>query len=72
VSDRFTNAPSQDAPASLHRQLEDEVATRLRRVCRDMPPERFEALVREIVRVKVKYDPPPVPLLLSGLAAHLP
>ena len=53
-SDRSTDATS-DALARLH----EETAVRLRRVCRDMPPDRFAALVREVVRVRVKYDPPP-------------
>jgi hypothetical protein len=56
VPDRSTEAPRRPDPlATLH----DEVAARLRTVCRDMPPEQFAALVREIVRVKLKYDPPP-------------
>ena len=46
--------PRLDSLAGLH----EEVAGRLRHVCRGMPPEEFEALVREIVRVKVKYDTP--------------
>ena len=61
VSECPTDVPRNDALARFHRQLEEDVATRLRHVCRDMPPERFAALVREIVRVKVKYDPPPEP-----------
>ena len=58
MPDRSTETPRPDSPARLQRQLQDEVAARLCRVCRDMPPDRFEALVREIVRVRVKYDPP--------------
>ena len=52
---RSTDAPPRDSATSLH----DEVAARLRPVCADIPADRFDALVREIVRVKVKYDPPP-------------
>ena len=37
-------------------RLHAEIATRLRSVCADMPAERFDQLVREIARVKVKYD----------------
>lgn len=55
MSDRSTEAPRRDPLARLH----EEVATRLRGVCADIPPDRFDALVREIVRVRVKYDPPP-------------
>ena len=54
MSDRPTEPPRHDALARLH----DEVASRLRGVCPDIPHDRFEALVREIVRVRVKYDPP--------------
>ena len=54
VSHRPAEPPHRDPLARLH----DEVASRLRGVCPDIPPDRFEALVREIVRVRVKYDPP--------------
>jgi hypothetical protein len=56
VTDRSTQAPPRLDPSS---PLHDEVAARLRTVCRDMPTEQFDALVREIVRVKLKYDPTP-------------
>ena len=54
MSDRPAVPPRQDPLARLH----DEVSSRLRGVCPDIPPDRFEVLVREIVRVRVKYDPP--------------
>ena len=49
---------SSEPPRPALARLHDEVASRLRGVCPDIPPVRFEALVREIVRVRVKYDPP--------------
>ena len=55
MSERSTEPPRRDPLVRLH----DDVAARLRGVCADMPPEQFDALVREVVRVKVKYDPPP-------------
>ena len=54
VSDDRQGGPR---PADLTR-LQAELATRLRRVCADMSPEEFDALVREMARVKVKYDLP--------------
>ena len=60
-------APRAESPRAESARLEplarlhEEVATRLRSVCLDMPAERFDALVREIVRVKLKYDTPPSP-----------
>jgi hypothetical protein len=44
-------------PGELAR-LHSELALRLRPVCADMPPSEFDALVREVARVKVKYDLP--------------
>ena len=44
-------------PEELTR-LHAELALRLRPVCADMAPEEFDALVREVARVKVKYDLP--------------
>ena len=55
VSDSSAHAPPRDALTRLH----DEVAARLRPVCRDIPDDRFDALVREVVRVRLKYDPLP-------------
>lgn len=54
MSETSAEPPRHHALARLH----DEVASRLRGVCPDIPPDRFETLVREIVRVRVKYDPP--------------
>jgi hypothetical protein len=56
VSERsIEDPPRRDAVT----RLQEDVAARLRNVCTEMPADEFEALVREIVRVKVKYDPPP-------------
>ncbi len=38
-------------------QLEREIAARLKLVCAEMSPEAFLALVRDIARVKLKYEP---------------
>ena len=67
MSDRSIETPRFESPrleplARLH----EEVATRLRRVCLDMPADRFDALVREIVRVKLKYDTPASPSRLRS------
>jgi hypothetical protein len=43
-------------PPSRHEQLVEEIADRLRRVCPDMPPERFEAMVHDIARTTLKYE----------------
>ena len=37
--------------------LEREIAARLKPVCTEMSPEEFLELVRDIARVKLKYDP---------------
>jgi len=35
--------------------LERDIAERLRPICREMPEQEFEQLVREIAEVKLKY-----------------
>jgi len=39
--------------------LEREIAARLKPVCPEMSPEEFMELVRDIARVKLKYEPRP-------------
>ena len=34
-----------------------DIAARLRRVCADMAPSEFEALVARMARVQIKYEP---------------
>jgi hypothetical protein len=38
------------------RELTNDIAERLRRVCGDMPPDEFAALARSIAGVRMKYD----------------
>ena len=37
--------------------LEREIAARLKPVCTEMSPDEFLELVRDIARVKLKYEP---------------
>jgi hypothetical protein len=52
-------SPSQDptpvTAESLYAQLHVDVAGRLRRVCEHMPAEQFDALVRDICALKVRW-----------------
>ena len=43
------------APAAEYVQLRVDLSTRLGRVCGDMPPEAFEALVDDICAMKVRW-----------------
>lgn len=47
--------PVRPAPAVEYTQLRADVAARLGRVCGDMPPEAFEALVDDIWAMKVRW-----------------
>ena len=38
-------------------RLEHEIAARLKPVCTEMTPEEFNELVRDIAKVKLKYEP---------------
>jgi hypothetical protein len=38
-------------------RLEREIAARLKPVCTEMSPEDFRQLVRDIAKVKLKYEP---------------
>ena len=38
-------------------RLEREIVARLKPVCTEMSPEAFNQLVRDIARVKLKYEP---------------
>jgi hypothetical protein len=44
-----------DTPNQALELLERDVAARLRPVCGHMSPESFQALVNDIIRVKIKY-----------------
>lgn len=46
-----------DTPNPALELLERDIAARLKPVCAHMSPERFVELVRDIARVKLKYDP---------------
>ena len=44
------------AEPTRREQLLVEIATRLRRVCPDMPPEHFDAMVHDIARITLKFE----------------
>jgi hypothetical protein len=51
---RTPSPPTADATQEIT-QLRTDVATRLRRVCGDMPPAAFDALVDDICAMKVRW-----------------
>lgn len=50
-----------DTPNQALELLERDIAARLRPVCGHMSPESFQEIVRDIARVKMKYDPESLP-----------